>query len=846
MLVALLATPLSPSTLPAQSVGPSTGGIVAREQAFLRLGHHQRVLVIGAHPDDEDTELLTVLTRGQGVEAAYLSLTRGEGGQNLIGTDLGEALGLLRTGELLAARSLDGARQFFTRGYDFGYSKTLEDTWTHWPRDTILKDVIRIVRRVRPQIIVSIFSGTERDGHGQHQAAGWAAREAFRLAGDATVFPELATEEGLPPWEPKKLYRSTRFDRESTTLILDGGRLDRVTGQSFHQIAMRSRSLHRSQDMGVPQTIGPSPVFLALLEDRTGEGEASDAFFGGIDTTLSGIPAVQRAGPRTVARWRSLETALSGATGDPVGLAALRAALRDAWLDLPDTAAMSSVVEDQLAAIDRAWEAVTEIVCDARSLDPVAIPGRALPVVLSCWNASSRSITVRPELTFREIRAGEGVPVTVEARTLWSDTLSLALPDTTRLSEPYFLQLDRSHGGALYRWPIHRRRVFGTPFGQPDFLATFTMDGGPVLRREVVHRTVEQALGEIRRPVPVVPRVTVRMETELRVRARADSGSGERIAVSVENQTSDTTLGDVRLLLPPGWPAVEPQPLVLVGRGARMVASFVVNPPPTGGDAIIRAIVDDGRGQRYDRTLYQIDYSHVAPAWWTGPARTVMRTVELSRPPEGRRIGYVRGAADRIPEALRDVGVSLELLDAGILEGGDLSRYDVIVIGPRAYETDSAVVRHNDRLVNFASQGGVLVVQYQQHGYFSGRFSPVALTMADRHDRVTDEGAAVTVLDPDSPLVHGPNRIGPPDWDGWVQERGLYYPRTWDPAFTPLLRMHDPGETPTDGALLMAPLGRGRLVYTGLSFFRQLPKGVPGALRLFLNLLSLEPVRVLP
>ena len=232
------------------------------------LGHYRRVLVIGAHPDDEDTELLTVLVRGMGAEAAYLSLNRGEGGQNLIGPELGEALGLIRTEELLAARRLDGARQYFTRAYDFGFSKTLDETWAQWPRDTILKDVVRIVRRFRPQVLVSIFRGNPRDGHGQHQAAGWVTREAFEVAGDSTRFPELLREEGLQPWTPLKLYRSARFDTAATTLVLDGGALDPAVGKSYHQIAMAGRSLHRSQDMGQLQTIGPSPVRLALLQER--------------------------------------------------------------------------------------------------------------------------------------------------------------------------------------------------------------------------------------------------------------------------------------------------------------------------------------------------------------------------------------------------------------------------------------------------------------------------------------------------------------------------------------------------------------------------------------------------
>ncbi len=254
--------------------------------------------MIGAHPDDEDTELLTLLTRGQGAEAAYLSLNRGEGGQNLIGPELGQALGMLRTEELLAARRLDGAGQYFTRAYDFGFSKTLDDTWAHWPRDTVLKDVVRIVRRFRPQIIVSIFSGTPRDGHGQHQAAGWAAQEAFRVAGDSSVFPELGTEEGLAAWTPLKFYRSARFDSAATTLTLDGAALDSAVGKTFHQIAMAGRSLHRSQDMGQLQTIGPSLVRLSLVTDRTGRG--AFGLWAGVDTSLSGIRSPNGGGMRFV------------------------------------------------------------------------------------------------------------------------------------------------------------------------------------------------------------------------------------------------------------------------------------------------------------------------------------------------------------------------------------------------------------------------------------------------------------------------------------------------------------------------------------------------------------------
>ncbi|MGH7590228.1 MAG: PIG-L family deacetylase, partial [Gemmatimonadales bacterium] len=265
-----------------------------------KLGHYKRVLIIGAHPDDEDTELLTILSRGEGDETAYLSLTRGEGGQDLIGPELGDALGILRTEELLAARRIDGSQQFFSRAYDFGFSKTIDDAWKHWPQDSILKDVVRIIRRFRPQIVVSVFSGTPRDGHGQHQVAGWAAKRAFEVAGDSTVFPELKTEEGLAPWTPLKLYRSARFDPGAQMISFDGGAIDPVTGKTYRQLAMAGRSLHRSQKMGQLQPIGPSTARVTLWEDRTGKG--TGGFWAGVDTTLAGVPEVQAFKPS----WRKL------------------------------------------------------------------------------------------------------------------------------------------------------------------------------------------------------------------------------------------------------------------------------------------------------------------------------------------------------------------------------------------------------------------------------------------------------------------------------------------------------------------------------------------------------------
>ena len=384
------------------------------------LGHQKRVLVIGAHPDDEDTELLTVLVRGMGAEAAYLSLNRGEGGQNLIGSELGRRSGCSGTEELLAARRLDGARQYFTRAYDFGFSKTQDETWGHWPRDTILKDVVRIIRRFQPQVVVSIFSGTPKDGHGQHQAAGWTAREAFEVAGDSTRFPELAREEGLAPWAPLKLYRSTWFDTTATTLTIPGGTVDSAVGLSFHQIAMAGRSLHRSQDMGRLQQIGPSKVRVALLVDRTGRG--SGGLFAGVDTLLP-------PGPESPEQRAHREAAVAATAG---------------------------------------------VVCDARGDDDKVVPGQVLKLTLECWNNGATPRTIRATL---EAAAGVAAdplsPIVLEAApgALAKQEISIRVADGAPITTPYF-HLARPEP-AIYDWSGGAARVRGMPFEPPVLRAAF-------------------------------------------------------------------------------------------------------------------------------------------------------------------------------------------------------------------------------------------------------------------------------------------------------------------------------------------------------------------------------------
>ncbi|HEU4474460.1 MAG TPA: PIG-L family deacetylase [Gemmatimonadales bacterium] len=877
--LACLLTPLA-GRLHAQLEPPGTGGVVALDQELRMLGHYRRVLMIGAHPDDEDTELLTVLVRGMGAEAAYLSLNRGEGGQNLIGPELGEALGLIRTEELLAARRLDGARQYFTRAYDFGYAKTLEETWEHWPRDTILKDVVRIVRRFRPQIIVSVFSGLPRDGHGQHQAAGWIAREAFDAAGDSTRFTELAREEGIRVWTPLKLYRSTRFDTAATTLRLDGGVLDRSVGKSYHQIAMAGRSLHRSQDMGRLQRIGPSEVPLALEEDRTAEG--GGGLFDGIDTSLAAMPwrdAPRTDGPaarrRFAARADSARAALgSGAYQRVVAL--LDRGKRDLLPQSDDSRAqlLFSTPEqaDQRRHTERALGIAAGLVADALSQDQRLVPGQSDSVGLVVWNTGSDSMTVAggvvPSAEWH-VAADSNTQVTLAPGAVHHSTAMLSPDTAASATTPYFLRRPRQ--GSLYDWSGVPATDLGEPFGPSAPVARFGRLGpGGETSREVTQQVVDQALGEVRRPVTVVPRVDVKLDPANYVWSLITPGS-RRFTVTLTHGARDTTTGTVSLVLPKGWPSVRAQRFRLVGEDERETFTFDVRAPRASGrgSATLRAVATDSAGREYDAGVFTVSYPHIRPRSYVMPAASEVHLAPVALPTL-TRIGYIRGASDLVPEALQRAGLPVTLLDALALERDDLSRFPVIVIGPRAYETDSALVENNPRILAYVRAGGVLIVQYQQHKFFTENFAPLPLTVGGprleagsdsgrhevagssesrpdsvaeerpvSHDRVVDERAPITILAPDHAVLRRPNRISELDWEGWVQERGLYFARSWDPGYSPILETHDEGEAPLEGGLLVATVGRGTYVYTGLSFFRQLPAGVPGALRLFANLLAL-------
>jgi hypothetical protein len=514
-----------------------------------------------------------------------------------------------------------------------------------------------------------------------------------------------------------------------------------------------------------------------------------------------------------------------------------------------------------MAHVNAAAGYLSRVVFDALVDDDRVVAGQSLNWLLSSWNASTdphqAQISATQCLTFQACRS-PGITVThrIEPGQVETDTVRFGVLDEQPITTPYFLRAPRN--GDMYVWPQQTRNAllaplpYGDPFEAPEFQASaeLTNPGSDSVEagfwNEAAFRTNDQARGEVRRPVTVVPRVDVKLDPSNELWPLT-SGVPHRFTVTLTHGARDSTMGTITLQVPRGWPAVVPQRFQFGHEDERETFAFDLKPPARfrPGSFEIKAVARDLGGTAYDVGVYSVDYPHIHPRTYPKPATTSLRVASLLLP-HLARVGYIRGAADRVPEALTSIGVPLTLLGPAALEQGDLNRYDAIIVGPRAYEVDSALVENNRRLLEYARRGGLVIVQYQQQAYFNGGFAPYPLQVGGPsprgvvvHDRVTDENAPVQVVAPSSPVVLTPNRIGAADWQGWVQERGLYYARSWDRHYRPVLRMNDPGDPPLEGGLLVATLGQGTYVYTGLSFFRQLPAGVPGAFRLFANLLAL-------
>jgi LmbE family N-acetylglucosaminyl deacetylase len=848
---------VSPELSPFDPAG--TGGVQVVDRALAKLSVHRRVLVIGAHPDDEDTTLLSLVGSGLGGEGAYLSLSRGEGGQNLIGPELGLGLGLIRTGELLAARRLEGTRQYFTRAYDFGYTRSLEETFIRWPRAVLIEDAVRAVRRFKPQVIVAVFPGDSRAGHGQHQAAGVIAEEAFGQAGLPDRFPEL-TAEGLPPWQPRVLYRRAWQGREESTLEFDLGLVDPLTGKSVLQLAGASRSMHRSQDMGRLQDLGRQQGGLIWVAGDTSPD--TDEIFGGLNTELAAIAELLGTGPLQEEMRSRLSEISRLAKHERERLAPSRLSIATPSLaqivvslgeliekvteegELPYRAVVLDLLTEKLKIASRALTAAAGVAIDAVTEQEAVVLGGVLPITATLWNSGEqRAEVVDVEMLctggWTSTRGKEMSPEEGTDLQQWS--FEVSVPATGSPSAPYFLHHPLE--GDLYSWDEAPSADLGEPLQRAPVIAMFRlMIAGATLEveREVVFRQRSQSEGEVRRPLRAVPVIEVSVQPEMLLWPETSQAARE-VEVLVRSNIEAPIRGRIELRRRSQPLAGQVMELSIDEPRGQQIERFEAQPPEEGwlGRVEVSAVAVLEEGREFAASYAVIQYPHIRPM--TLPTRASLQIQRLDLElPQVERVGYIRGASDKVPEVLTEIGLPIELLGTSALRSADFTAYDAIVIGSRAYEADPVLAEVNSRLLDYVRQGGLLLVQYQQYQFARGGFAPAKLEIGWPHGRVTDETAPVRVLEPEHPVFLSPNRITERDWQGWVQERGLYFAEEWDPIYRPLLSLHDEGQDAEKGALLVAELGDGVYIYTGLSFFRQLPAGVPGAIRLFVNLLSRE------
>ena len=839
-------------TARAQSAGAADLGELIRG-----LGVNTRVLVIGAHPDDEDTQLITWLARGRQVETAYLSLTRGDGGQNLIGNELGEALGAIRTEELLAARRIDGGHQYFTRAFDFGFSKSAAETYKHWPKDSILRDVVSVIRDFRPHVVVAVFSGTPRDGHGHHQVSGLLAREAFDLAGDSVRMPSSVTH-GRAPWTPLKFYRSTRFRRaDEATYRFDVGEYSPLRGESYAEIAAESRSQHKSQAFGSLRRKGAIIDGVRLEASHVGmpaPGNMEQSLFDGIDTTWARV--AREAGPARSAI-DSLPAAIASAQRayDPFAPDRLLPLL-DRVRHLATEASMTgnrdadASVAELRARVNEAIRLASGIGIDAVVDHETWAAEEPVYATVTAYDRIAEPLNVAVHFSSQDETGAPSRAVGANGSAQFSDTMR-----DTVITQPWWLVRPRMGD------------IFGTPIvARPEdelhgLAARVSGDIGGVAFVDtvpVVFRYADPVKGEIQHPIAIVPAVSVTVDEPVqyvpanrpfdrivRVQLRSASNHARSVRVSLElprGLTADSTSRTVGLpdyagnFGGEGEPQGIPGGRRVIGNSPTRTVEFRVHGTlPPGRHAI--SAVAESEGRRYTEGYTLIEYDHIRPQRLYRDARIELSAVDVQLP-KTLEVAYVPGVGDNVAPMLEQLGIPLTVIEPEKLAGADLSRFTTVVIGPRAYESSPALVAANPRLFEFARNGGTLVVQYGQFEMANPGMMPYPITIVRPGDRVTEEDAPVAVTDPSSPILSTPNRIGTADWGGWVQERSLYMPRTHDPRYRTMLSMHDSGEQPNDGAILVAPLGRGTYVYTTLSLFRQLPAGVPGGARLFVNLLS--------
>lgn len=855
----------SQARVKADAPPPEDRGAAGLGQALKRLGTIASALHTGAHPDDEDSGLLAYLARGRQARTAYLSLTRGDGGQNLIGPELYETLGVIRTEELLAARRIDGAQQFFSRAFDFGFSKSPQEALSKWDREAVLSDMVRVIRTFRPLVILSAWTGTPSDGHGHHQASGILTPEAYRAAADPSRFPEQI-KEGLRPWQARKLYIRVPSREElpggekppPATLTINKGQFDALLGRSYYEIAMQGRSQHRSQDQGALERRGPQYTRLRLAESAAGQPKEEKDVFEDLDVKLTGIadyagPAsarlrqalagVQEAADEALAKFNPL----TPATVTPIiarglrQLTGLRTELTSLQLSEDERYNADFLLKQKVADFSDALARSQGVVVDCLADDEVVTPGQTFSISLQVY-ADTDTLVPGLKLNLPEGWAAEAQKdsdVKTDGRHVAQRDFKVTVPETAEPTEAYWLKNPRK--GDMF---VPGKGGTGIePLAPPVITARveFEIAGVPVvITQPAQYRFADKALGEIRRDLKVAPRLALAVAPPLLVYPQSNRPVTREITVTVTNNQKTGARGAVSLNQIKGWQVAPAEAAFDLKReGEQQSFNFTLTAPAGAADSRhLAAVARAANGHEYRETFQRIAYPHIESRFIARPAEIDALSFNVKVAP-GLHVGYIEGAGDDFANALKRMDVDVRVIDSRELASGDLSKYDVIVTGIRVYEVRPDVIANNARLLEYARQGGTLIVQYNKNEIVEGQFTPYPVKMKrGMPDRVTDETAAVAILDPAHPLFNFPNKITEADFKGWTQERGTYFFSEWDAQYKPLLASHDVNEEDKRGGELIAPVGKGYYIYTGIAWFRQLPVGVPGAYRLIANLVS--------
>ncbi|MGO8839311.1 MAG: PIG-L family deacetylase [Limisphaerales bacterium] len=800
---------------------PPAAAILQQLQSFREMGS---VLYVAAHPDDENTLLIAYLARGRNYRTAYLSLTRGDGGQNVLGPEFGEELGVARTQELLAARRLDGGRQFFSRAIDFGYSKDYRETLNIWDKHQVLSDVVRVIREFRPDVVIVRFSPQPGGTHGHHTASTVLALEAFKLAGDTNAFPDQLRD--LTPWQPKRiLWNSGGFQRGGTgtnAIRMEITGNDPVSGESFAEVAARSRAMHKTQGFdnfrGFGGGGGPRTESFQTLD---GEPATND-ILEGIDTTWNRVPGgaeIGKMADEVIARF------------DPANPSASAPALLELRSRLTALPFADPLVVEKRAQLDRILQTCLGLEVETTISNAEVVPGEEMKL--------HHSVVVHSDIPVRWLGVRyPGINVAEDAKSKAlrpnqpaSRDSAQTLPANTLLSQPYWLREEGTPG--MFR--VDDTTLIGRPENPPVFPVEQIFEVGGqtlVVPDEPVQIKTNTANQKVRRRLDVIPPVSLGFDSGVRLFA---PGQSRRVKVEITAYRTDVA-GTVQLQAPTGW-AVAPtnQTFHLAKAGDHKRCKFTVTAPADFTTGKIIASAEIG-GVRYQNERKEINYPHI-PLQLLQPTAS-LKAVSLNLAIRGRKIGYLPGAGDSVADSLKQMGCSVTILTDVDLTPERLRGLDAVVIGVRAFDVRTNLEAHLPGLFTYVEAGGTVVEQYNRpENSRTLKLAPYDLHLSG--DRVTDENATVTFLAPDQPVLNTPNKITAADFTGWVQERGIYFPNQWDERFTPILACSDPDEAPLKGGLLVAPYGKGHFVYTSLVFFRQLPAGVPGAYRLFANLISL-------